>query len=211
MLGALTEGAIVRARREEMSAWEDAKVVRAALLAGDTARLRFDGGYVAEVPVADIQVAAADADDDAAADASAGDGAAAAADGSEGDEGYLAAVQGLIPPPPTADALAADKEVKYSYISAYKSAGNTLFKSGEYAHAIRTYVEAVSSLATACYPAGRERMLWDYRARVPCGQASHSHVDDDTFARVVTHSLTHALTHSLTHARTHSLTHSLTH
>ena len=81
---------------------------------------------------------------------------------------YKAEVQ---PPsePPTKDAMAADEDAKYAYIKAYKDAGNALFKAGMYAWAIRTYCDAVDALQRHCYES-RERMLWDYFARGPCGQ-----------------------------------------
>jgi len=65
--------------------------------------------------------------------------------------------------------LESDPEAKYAFVRAYKDVGNTLFKAGNFAWAIRTYVDGVSALAAHCYQS-REYMLWDYFARVPCGQ-----------------------------------------
>ena len=59
--------------------------------------------------------------------------------------------------------------LSYSKGKAYKDAGNALFKAAKYAWAIRTYEAGVDALASHCYES-RERMLWDYFARVPCGQ-----------------------------------------
>jgi len=85
------------------------------------------------------------------------------------DTAYFDEVVPTLPTPPTADALAADAEAKYAFVKAYKDAGNALFKAAKYAWAIRTYTAAVDALAEHCY-ASRERMLWDYFARGPCGQ-----------------------------------------
>ena len=82
---------------------------------------------------------------------------------------YTAEVVPTLPAPPTADALAADPEAKYAFIAQYKDAGNGLFKQGKYQWAIRVYTSGVEALLSAAY-ASRERMLWDYFARVPCGQ-----------------------------------------
>lgn len=156
-LGALKVGAAIRARREEGDEWEEATILRAELLpapqpAGATIRLRFSGGYSAEVPVGRVQLL------------SVAEGEAPAP-----DDGYLEAVEELLPAPPTAEALAQDEEAKYAYVAQYKAVGNELFKRQQYEWAIRTYTEAVAALAKGCY-ASRERMLWDYLARTPCAQ-----------------------------------------
>ena len=91
------------------------------------------------------------------------------APGGQDETAYVDEVVPTLPAPPTADALAVDGEAKYTYIKAYKDAGNALFKAGKYAWAIRTYTSGVDELAKHCYES-RERMLWDYFARGPCGQ-----------------------------------------
>ena len=85
------------------------------------------------------------------------------------DAAYDLAVGPTLPTPMTKDMLTADAEAKYAYIKAYKDAGNALFKAGKYAWAITTYRRGVDALAEQCYES-RERMLWDYFARGPCGQ-----------------------------------------
>ena len=100
-----------------------------------------------------------------------GDAAAAKppAAGSEDEAAYAAEVGPQLPAPPTEAALAADEEAKYAFIKAYKDVGNSLFKAGKLAWAIRTYTAGVDALERHCY-LNRERMLWDYFARGPCGQ-----------------------------------------
>jgi len=155
-------GSWVRARREEDDdEWERCQVLKVDADAMQL-NLRFDGGFVATgVPLSRVKLA-----DDP--DASAG----GAVDEPRivelpVDDGYAASV--AVPAAPSDAALAADPEEKYRYVAAYKAAGNALFKEGKYAWAIRTYTDAVARLTRVCYPS-RERMLWDYFARVPCAQ-----------------------------------------
>lgn len=131
--------------------------------------LRFDGGYVASgVPLSRIRLpAGAGGGSGGAASASAGDKTNKLGLQLPIDDGYAAAV--MVPSPPSAEAIAADPEAKYRYIDEYKAAGNALFKAEQYAWAIRTYTDAVDRLTRHCYPS-RDRMLWDYLARGPCGQ-----------------------------------------
>ena len=82
---------------------------------------------------------------------------------------YAELIGPRLPAPPTAEVLAATPDAKYAFIATYKDVGNTLFKAGKYAWAIKTYMAAVDALAQHCYES-RERMLWDYFARTPCGQ-----------------------------------------
>ena len=87
----------------------------------------------------------------------------------EEEKAYAAEMANLVPEVPTTDALAADEEAKYAYIKAYKDVGNGLFKAGKFKWAIKTYVAAVDAMELHCYKS-RERMMWDYFARGPCGQ-----------------------------------------
>lgn len=85
------------------------------------------------------------------------------------ESAYADEVGPQLPSPPTAAALTETPDAKYDYIKAYKDVGNALFKAAKYAWAIKTYTAAVDALVTHCYES-RERMLWDYFARTPCGQ-----------------------------------------
>ena len=145
-------GASVEACREAGDEFEPAIVQESNLQAGMIS-LRFADGYQAAVPFTQVKLETAAVNDDV----------------EEVDQAYEAEVRPTLPLPPTAEALAADPELKYAFIAAGKGAGNALFKEGKYAWAIRTYCEAVDALAASCY-ASRERMLWDYMAREPCGQ-----------------------------------------
>ena len=146
------EGATVQACREPGDEFEPATVQKSNLQAG-MITLRFSDGYRTEVPFTQVKLETAAVNNDV----------------EEVDQAYEAEVRPTLPLPPTAEALAAEPDAKYTYIAAAKEAGNALFKQGKYAWAIRTYCDAVDSLAASCFES-RERMLWDYQAREPCGQ-----------------------------------------
>lgn len=163
-------GATVEACREHGDEFEPATVQESNLPAGMIS-LRFVDGYRAEVPFTQVKLEAS------------GHNLPANNDVEEVDQAYEVEVRPTLPLPPTAEALAADPEAKYAFIAASKDAGNALFKQGKYVWAIRTYCDAVDSLAASCY-ASRERMLWDYLAREPCGAAllerrANPHTDSD--------------------------------
>ena len=146
------EGATVQACREPGDEFEPATVQKSNLQAG-MITLRFSDGYWTEVPFTQVKLETAAVNNDV----------------EEVDQAYEAEVRPTLPLPPTAEALAAEPDAKYAFIAAAKEAGNALFKQGKYAWAIRTYCDAVDSLAASCFES-RERMLWDYQAREPCGQ-----------------------------------------
>ena len=146
------EGATVQACREPGDEFEPATVQQSNLQAG-MITLRFSDGYRTEVPFTQVKLETAAVNNDV----------------EEVDQAYEAEVRPTLPLPPTAEALAAEPDAKYAFIAAAKEAGNALFKQGKYAWAIRTYCDAVDSLAASCFES-RERMLWDYQAREPCGQ-----------------------------------------
>ena len=142
----------MQACREPGDEFEPATVQKSNLQAG-MITLRFSDGYRTEVPFTQVKLETAAVNNDV----------------EEVDQAYEAEVRPTLPLPPTAEALAAEPDAKYTFIAAAKEAGNALFKQGKYAWAIRTYCDAVDSLATSCFES-RERMLWDYQAREPCGQ-----------------------------------------
>jgi len=159
-VGSITAGSQVTAQREEDDEWEAAVVQSFDTKAG-TLSLRFDGGYTASaVPISRVRF-------DAAPEG--GTPSAAPPKGTKEVDEYDTTVKPGLPQPPSAEVQQQNSEAKYQYIAALKDAGNGLFKQGNYKWAIRTYQEAVDSLARNCYP-NRERMLWDYLARVPCTQ-----------------------------------------
>ena len=152
-------GSKVRARPEPDEPLEDA-TVQSIDAASMKVSVVFASGFRAAVALADVefpQTAEWTANSDAAADAAAA------------DDGYAASVADELPAPPGAEEQKRDPEAKYAHVAAHKEAGNKLFKQGKFEWAIRTYRGAVDSLAAHCYPS-RERMLWDYCARVPCAQ-----------------------------------------
>lgn len=158
----LAVGSWVHCPREEGDEYEACEIIQLDA-ASMSVSLRFSGGFVAAaVPITRIRLEPAPSTT----------AAAAKEDGDEEpriveDDGYFAAA--ALPTPPAAAELEADPEAKYRFVAAYKAAGNELFKAGKYAWAIRTYTGAVDALSRHCYPS-RERMLWDYFARVPCAQ-----------------------------------------
>lgn len=160
--GSVRAGSKVTAQREAGDEWEPA-VVQAFDAAAGTLSLTFEGGFVRKaVPISQVRFDAGPVAAAAAAPSPTSEGAAPA------DE-YSAAVKPGLPKPPSVETQKQDPEAKYHYVAALKDAGNALFKQGKFAWAIRTYREAVESLARNCYPS-KERMLWDYLARVPCAQ-----------------------------------------
>ena len=149
-VGSVSVGGKVMAQREEDEPWELATVVtfdaKSAMLT-----LLFEGGFRAtSVPLSRVQFLKEKGSP------------------SEGAGGKASPPTSTIPPP-TPNEQRADPDAKYAYIRAHKEAGNALFKQGRHMDAIRAYVYAVDSLASNCYPS-RERMLWDYEARVPAMQ-----------------------------------------
>jgi tetratricopeptide (TPR) repeat protein len=172
-LGRLDVGSDVEASREDDDGLEPCKI-KAIDTSSAKVDLAFPDGFVRKgVDVSAIKMETPEADGDGT-DATAPvqvmpEVAPPAREVGEEEEAYLAEVGPQLPPPPPPASLEADSEVKYAYIKAYKDVGNGLFKAAKYAWAIRTYCEAVDALAKHCYES-RERMLWDYFARVPCGQ-----------------------------------------
>ena len=158
-------GAVVSARREADDDEYEPATVKSSDLSAGTISLRFADGYQAAVPLSQVKLDMPPAGEAPPAAPAAPDEPRV----EELDHGYETEVRPTLPTPPTAQALAADPEAKYAYIAASKDAGNALFKQGKYAWAIRTYCDAVDTLAATCY-ASRERMLWDYQAREPCAQ-----------------------------------------
>ena len=175
-LGHVNVGSAVEAAREQDDDEFEPCKVRNMYPQQGLVDLTFADGFVRKsVPLSELKfLEAASASTDASAaheaDAKAAEADAKAAEAAAADElAYKAEVQPQLPTPPTKDAMAADEDAKYAYIKAYKDAGNALFKAGKYAWAIRTYCDAVDALQRHCYES-RERMLWDYFARGPCGQ-----------------------------------------
>ena len=150
-IGSFTAGAIVEAQREAGEEWEPATIKSVDSNTGMLS-LSFEGGFVAHQPMSSVRFPEASEVEQAAEDAA-----------------YREAVGPTLPSLPTVEALEADPEAKYVYIAATKEAGNALFKQGKFAWAIRTYCDGVDAFVNRCYPS-RERMLWDYAARVPCAQ-----------------------------------------
>jgi len=165
-LGRLTEGTEVECARE---AGDEYEACRVKSLDASSGRLDLDfgDGFVRRnVPVAEVKFLEANLDQAGATPAlSEYD----EKNNPDDDAAYATEVGPQLPAPPTAAAMAADENAKYTYITAYKEVGNRLFKSGKYAWAIRTYTVGVDALEKHCYES-RERMLWDYFARGPCGQ-----------------------------------------
>jgi hypothetical protein len=155
------EGATVQACREPGDEFEPATVQQSNLQAGMIA-LRFSDGYRTEVPFTQVKLETAAVNNAV----------------EEVDQAYEAEVRPTLPLPPTAETLAAEPDAKYAFIAAAKEAGNALFKQGKYAWAIRTYCDAVDSLAASCFES-RERMLWDYQAPEPCGPSATPNPDPD--------------------------------
>ena len=178
-LGRLTPGTEVEAPREP----GDDEYERCKIKSFDsmtaTVDLDFGGGFVRRsVPLGEIKYiesnlqAIPSEDTIRKAAALAGENAAKAdpdAIAAADDALYAKEVVPQLPQPPTPIMLEADAECKYDFIKVYKDVGNGLFKSGKFTWAVRTYTAGVEALATHCYES-RERMLWDYFARVPCGQ-----------------------------------------
>ena len=181
MAASLRVGSRVLACREpeeEEEEWEECQVVGVDV-ESMMVSLRFDGGFVAHhVPLSRVRMLAAGGGEreEKGEKEREREGEKDQARNEEEeprivelpvDDGYSATIK--LPTPPSAEEMAADSEAKYRYVAEYKAVGNTLFKEGKYAWAIRTYTEAVDRLARNCY-SSRERMLWDYFARVPCAQ-----------------------------------------
>lgn len=171
-VGKIDIGTTVMAPREADDDEFEECTVRSIVTSQGLLDLAFADGYVRKrVDVATVRLPdELTTDGNAAAAAgsaieSAEPTAASAAD----DVAYFDEVVPTLPSPPTAEALAADEDAKYAFIKAYKDVGNGLFKAAKYAWAIRTYTSGVDALAKHCYES-RERMLWDYFARGPCGQ-----------------------------------------
>ena len=156
-VGRFKEGSQVEGKREEDDDWEPATIKSFDAPSG-IFTLSFEGGFVAKVPLSSVRFP------DEAAEPKAAEPSPGQLEGA-----YYQAVGASLPAPPSKEQLEADPEVKYKYIAKYKDAGNALFKEGRFDWAIKTYCAAVASLARECYPS-RERMLWDYEARVPCAQ-----------------------------------------
>ena len=160
-IGRIVPGTVVEASREEGEEDYERATVKAIDATSAFLDLDFGDGFVRKrVSVASVKFLSDEATP-AAEDVAPPEAAE--------DAAYAAEVGPTLPLPPTPEDLEADAECKYAYIRAYKDAGNALFKAGKYAWAIRTYEAGVNALARNCYES-RERMLWDYFARGPCGQ-----------------------------------------
>ena len=150
----LSIGDVVEAERDDGDGYEQCTVKS---IGNNVITLMFEGGFLREnVPLTKVKLQ----DSGNIADASSA---------IDRDDSYDKEVGALLPQIPGKITLEQDPDAKYAYILAYKDVGNTLFKAGKYAWAIKTYVAAVDSLAISCYES-REYMLWDYFARGPCGQ-----------------------------------------
>ena len=166
-VGRFKEGSQVEGKREEDDDWEPATIKSFDAPSG-MFTLSFEGGFVAKVPLSSVRFPD-EAAEPKAAEPKAAEPKAAEPSPGQLEGAYYQAVGASLPAPPSKEQLEVDPEVKYKYIAKYKDAGNALFKEGRFDWAIKTYCAAVASLARECYPS-RERMLWDYEARVPCAQ-----------------------------------------
>ena len=146
-VGSFNVGSVIEAQREEGEEWEAATIKSFDANTG-TLNLTFEGGFVAQrVPMASVRYPDLETENRAA---------------------YQAEITPTLPAVLTAEVLQTEPDAKYGFIAGYKDAGNALFKQGRFDWAIRTYCDGVDALA-GCY-ASRERMIWDFEARVPCAQ-----------------------------------------
>ena len=170
MSSSLAPGDAVRAQREPDLSFEPCvvKSVQTDEAGAVACTLRFEDGFllhdVSSDAVFAVKAGRESTSDECAAAHKAALALLAGGPAESADGGYDAAVLPLLPALPECEAGDDAACADFGFAARYKEVGNGLFKEGQHAWALRTYLVGVTLLQRLCFPREPEALYYDLEA-----------------------------------------------